>query len=203
MLQRATQKLLKAVRRNKPMEHRDKLRGEIIGWVAAIGNRLSIQLGTELLNHFPGVCSYCDQNPCNPNLHGQQGRMDVRHRLAAPALAGVQIRQTFCADQRMMAGIYPNNTLVDSVQHLTEEAGEVAVAIHAYERMHESGRRTDDRRFNHICLELADVIANACAEATCDKVNLCELVVAMFADGCPGCTNPVCDCPFSYIVEAD
>ncbi len=189
LLQRSTTKLLKAVRKGKQERINNGLIAGV-GWVIAIANRLSIDIEKELLVHFPGVCPYCGKKPCDPSFHDSNGRKDLSH------LHGTLPPQSFHQDQLMWAGIYPENTLSESAQHLVEEAAEVLVAMHAFLGTH------DPDLFHDIGMELVDVLAHLCAVASCSKFNLSEGVIEKYRHGCPWCGPRSCICTFKDAVNS-
>lgn len=195
MLQKGTTCISKAVRKlsqpdlreDKRKDYEDAIDDGLIkgmGWSMAICNRLSIRPGTELWRHFPRLCPYCGENPCNRKFHGG-GRKDLSH------IHPVYPEQTFRQDQLMMAGIYPNNILTDSSAHAVEEAAELLVAINTFKGMKQKGGL-----FAEIVKEQVDCIAQLFAVASCSGRNLAELAINAYKNGCYWCGKMVCKCEF-------
>lgn len=193
ILLQSTTFLLKSVRKEKV----EKVSMGVVksfGFAIAVANRLHISLDVELLYHFPHVCPYCAKAPCDRRAHnralGRKDLSDFRNGLVPESLASIQ---------KILATIYPENTLTDSAQHLVEEVAELIIAIHVNRHMH-SSNQSDQDNFDQVILELVDVIANVCAVATCANLDLSSLVEKTFGAGCPRCQRPVCECSFSQII---
>lgn len=194
MLARSATYLLKGVRKGK-LERIQPGLAESFGWTMAIANREHISLGMKILHYFPHVCPYCAKAPCDSNSHNRAaGRKDL------DSFRKDLVVESLNANQTMLAAIYPENVLVDSAQHLVEEVVEVSIADFINRRMH-SLPELDQNIFEHIVLELVDVVGHLCAIANCVELNLSEIVDNTFGIGCPGCKKPVCECSFSYIAE--
>jgi NTP pyrophosphatase (non-canonical NTP hydrolase) len=187
LLQKSTTTLLKAVRKGNETSLRISLPLSF-GWLCAVGNRMHIDLEGELFRYFPEVCPYCGRCPCQRELHNSGGRkrFNLSQSSSSKGLSDCQL---------MLAKIYPNNTLIDSAQHLVEEVSEVAVALYQFTGTHK------EEYLNMIALELIDVFAHLCAVATCSGIDLAESVTKMFGSGCPNCNRHVCVCTFSSHVE--
>lgn len=161
----------------------------VLGWLLAIGNRIHIDAGSVLSKHFPGACPYCGERICMPVNHGK-GRLRFDQLSPPPSDA------TLFMHQQMLALMYPNNTLIDSAQHLVEETAELSAALTAFSGTH------DMKFFADVELEFADVMAHICAVATCCKIDLAHATVAYYKNGCRLCKNIPCCCLFSETVSA-
>ncbi|MBA3550848.1 hypothetical protein H0W32_01415 [Patescibacteria group bacterium] len=174
----ATQ-ILKAVRKVRL----DKISYQVcmaFSWAEALANRFHLNLEDEVWNRFPGVCPYCNQPQCRC---GQK-----RPSKRKPVVVDPRLRPSSCHGyQHMFARIYPQ-TLPEAASHLAEEVGEVDDAIQNYIGLH----RKD--LYNHIVLELVDVVTTVFAVATNTNLDLATEMERWFGKGCPGCRRASCDC---------
>ncbi len=174
--------LLKAVRKDKLQSAGYHL-AMSLSWSLALANRFHINLEWELWNRFPAVCPYCGTQPCLCRERPDDRKAIERNSEFMPGnLPGFQ---------KMLADIYPNNTLKDSVIHLAEEAGELDEAVEHFLGTHEP------RLFEEIVVELVDTVANLLAVATCLNLSLASEMAKLFVNGCPKCRQIPCGCGFT------
>lgn len=169
----------------------------VFAWVSAVANAVDINLEDVLWEHFPGVCPYCAQKVCNPDLHVGKGRLDVSHF----AKETKERPKSFVGMQKMLKRIYPNNTFEDSVGHVVEEATEIqlAVAKFLWARQQPFVPSVSDL-VSQLSLELSDILANLIAVANCNNVSLGTLVTEAYKKGCRSCGKKVCSCrPFVHV----
>jgi len=100
--------------------------------------------------------------------------------------------------QRMLARIYPNNNLSDSVDHFVQEAAEVGDEIGRIRRL---SSPTQPYPRDELALEIADALANLFAIASCAGHSLGTLVSRMYENGCPGCNLMGCGCGPRFSIQ--
>lgn len=166
---------------------------QIFAWVSAIANhqQVNVDLAKNLRLHFPGLCPSCGEAICDC----QNGRPS--ERLSKDDLNKYEERLPNVNLQCMLSNIFPGNTLIDSVNHLLAEIGELGQEI--------VQASLADREHPHyglregFCLELADVTAHTCAVASLLEMNLADVSLRYFENGCPVCENQFCQCPVREI----
>lgn len=158
-----------------------------LDWSFAMFNRYHIDLSEDMWKRFPGLCPYCQEAPCCCKK-----RPKNRQKLLGSSKGEkpVSLRQW----QEMFAIIYPNEALVSTL-HLNEEAGEVNEALQA----HSVTLQMD--LFWKVIEELVDLVTNIFGVANCLKMDLAEGMAFYFADGCPKCKHPICECGFVLFDE--
>ncbi len=185
----------KGIRKGKAEDIR---RGTVMAfsWSLALANHLSLDLDMEVRKRFPGVCPYCTTAPC---ACGNK-RASVRG-LETPA-GNLPVPLSVAGLQFMFAGIYPQNTLVDSGAHLTEEGAELLEAYIDYVARH------TNKLFEEVVLELVDVIANLFAVANTISelqgfpMSLMAEYLSVFGKGCPNCTLETCACGLTSTADS-
>lgn len=185
--QRFTMRALKGVRKNDPKKIRLNL---LIGlsWAMAVANRLHIDIENELWERFPGVCSYCTNQPCvckqlKP-VHRKRPKKITEKR--PRSLPDVQI---------MFGKIYPaeSRSVADAGVHLAEEMGEVSEAVHNY-----LGQHTREL-FDEIAVELADYLSCVFGLANSVKLDVAKELARLYVRNCHVCHQAPCVCTFSSV----
>lgn len=187
--QRFTMRALKGIRKHDL----EKLRLNIligISWLAAIANRLHIDVEDALWKRFPALCSYCGQKPCSCKATRPEKRTGVKidARLRPKTIQGFQ---------QMFREIYPpeQRTLADAGVHLAEEMGEVGEAIHNYLGQHQQ------KWFDDIPLEIADFLSCVFGVANSARIDIADEFSKMFSDNCHVCHRAPCICSFSEVAQ--
>lgn len=185
--QRFTMRALKGIRKG------DKRKLSLnliisISWLAAIANRLHINLDDEVWHRFPNLCSYCGQKPCV--CKKQKIKQRVRFKRMFAARPG-----TLAGYQKMFAGIYPpeSRTLPDAGVHLAEEMGEVSEAIHNFLGLHL------EKQFKEVKLEIADFISCAFGVANSAGIDLVKELSEAYKTNCHVCHQAPCECRFAKV----
>ncbi len=187
--QRFTMRALKGVRK----DDKQKIKVNILiafSWLMATANRLHVDLEEEVWKRFPGLCSYCGQQPCGCKKSKPTGRKKLVRNLS---LKPSSLAET----QTMFAQIYPakNRTIADAGVHLAEEMGEVSEAIHNYLGKHE------EKLFTEIKLEMADYVSCVLGLANSVKIDVAKELAKLFRDNCHICHKAPCVCSFSSVVS--
>lgn len=167
-----------------------KYLARIFSWTCSAVNRLDIDLQEALWHKYPGVCSYClrDANcmcsvehpsiPDKENIlrrlrrerHGREPQSLKEHQELHRRLYGKQ-------NERIM--------LIQTVAHLSEEAGEVSKAFRHKKR-------------EELSAELADVVSWIFAGASRLEIDFEETYWQNYPYECETCRQSVCDCKEIY-----
>ncbi len=170
-------------------EQIDKIRLNLLvamSWAMSFGNRFHIEVDEEVWKHFPYLCTYCGDTPCQCKALKSSGRKNVVvNELKRP--------KTLKECQKMFELIYPSasRNLVDAGIHLAEEVGEIVEAVQIYLGEH----KVEDMK--QISLELADYFSCIFAVANSAGIDIADELEKMYANGCPICKHLVCECTFS------
>ncbi|MDP3727612.1 MAG: hypothetical protein Q8R35_03160 [bacterium] len=187
--QRFTMRALKGIRKGEPQ----KLEANLLialAWLAAIANRLHINLAEALWRRFPRRCSYCGRRPC------ACGRIHpVKRKELRPGAA--RRPKTFAAFQAMFRQIYPpeRRTLERAGVHLAEEMGEVAEALSNYLGQHQ------ELQFEQIKQEAADFISCLFGVANSAGIDVAGELARMFHLNCHVCHRAPCVCTFTFVTR--
>lgn len=185
MIRHAT-RMLKAFRKDNPKEMEGCLM-EMFSWSLALANRFDIDIAIEICKRFPNCCPYCMGKPC---ICAERAPKRGKLPEAVPNHFG-----NASIIQKMLADIYPNNTLSGAVIHTVEEVGEVSEEIQVWMSRHKT---CDHEKFIE---ELVDIFANLFAVASCLNVQLDVTFTNMYANGCPACKKAVCECCFKDTIR--
>ena len=187
--QRFTARALKGLRK----EDTEKIRVNLlisVSWVASIANRLHFNMDDEVWRCFPGLCSYCGEQPCACEKFRPEKRKFIRSTRASRP-------NNLSSVQKMFESIYPagKRTLVDAGLHLAEEAGEINEGVHNYMNKH---RQKD---FVEIKTEMADHVSCVCAVANSAEIDLAKELNEMYHNNCHACHQAPCICKFSGVMS--
>lgn len=163
-----------------------------LSWLAAIANRLHIDLADEIWRRFPDRCSYCSQSPCCCQQTKPTKRAALTIEKKSPKLSVEQL-------QAMFKRIYPpgKRTLADAGMHFAEELGEVSEAIDNFLGRHE------ERQFTEIGVELADVISCVFGIANSADFDVALALESMYKRDCHICHQAPCVCSFTSIMSIE
>ena len=187
-VERFMMRSLKGIRKND----NDKLKLNLIislSWFMSIMNQLHIDIEEEVWKRFPYMCSYCASCPCICKAQKIQTRQNV-------TVDDSKRPKTMEEFQKMFSGIYPasNRTLDYAGVHLAEEMGEITESILNYRGNH------DDKDFQNIILESADLISCIMGVFNSLKIDLSKELSIMFSENCHVCKKAPCVCNFVDII---
>jgi len=186
---RFTMRAIKGIRKSDKV----KLRKNLLiafSWLAAIANRLHIDLDKVIWHRFPYLCSYCGQKPCVCKKNKIKERVKIIGRNAIKP-------GTMTGFQKMFTQIYPpaSRTLTDAGVHLAEETGEVDETIHIYLGEHQNNQ------FLKIENEIADWISCMFGAANSAGINIGNELEKHYSNNCHACHNVPCTCNFSFVAK--
>ncbi len=188
-IQRFVMKGLKGIRKRD--EEKTKLNLLIaLSWFISVMNRLHIDIEEEIWKRFPYLCSYCASLPCSClETHPQERQKTVIDETKRP--------KTLEEFQTMFKKIYPpeRRTLEHAGVHLAEELGEFSETILLYYGQHQ------DKDFERITLEAADLFSCFMGVFNSIVVNVTEELARMFSENCHVCKKAPCECDFAYIMN--
>ncbi len=188
-IQRFAMRALKGIRKND----REKTELNLIislNWFVSLINQLHIKLEEEVWQRFPYLCSYCATSPCScVTTRPEKRKETVRDENKRP--------ETLADFQTMFQKIYPseNRTLENAGVHLAEELGEFSEAILLYYGQHQ------DKDFEKITLEAADLFSCFMGVFNSISINLAEALSKIFTENCHVCKKAPCQCTFEDIME--
>ena len=187
-IQRFAMRGLKSIRKNE----KERIKVNLIishSWYASLMNQFRVKIEEEIWKRFPYLCSYCAECPCScPETHLEERQKAVIDENKKP--------KTLEEFQIMFKNIYPpeKRTLEHAGVHLAEELGEFSEAILRYRGQHQ------DKVFEKIMLEVADLFSCFMGVFNSIGVNLAEELSKMFSENCHACKKAPCECDFAYIM---
>lgn len=180
-------RFLKAVRLRETI-HLNFWLANATSWLFGLSNKLEIPLEIEAWNRYHGVCPYCKSFPCRGSVTRPCKSMEIIFVTPTP---WKNPPNSFSEFQRMLKEIYPFNTLESSTQHVAEEIFELQLEVTHFVKTN------DLVRLDNVKEEVADVLANFCAVASCLNQDLAESIATQFSEGCPDCRHESCTCGYS------
>ncbi len=188
-IQRFAMQALKGIRKN--VREKTKLNLIIsISWFISLMDQLHIKLEEEIWRRFPYLCSYCATSPCSCAVkHPTERKERLRDESKRP--------KTLAEFQIMFEKIYPaeSRTLEHAGVHLAEELGEFSEAILLYSSQHQ------DKDFEIIILEAADLFSCFMGVFNSIKANYAEELALLFSENCYVCKKAPCECTFEFIMR--
>jgi len=180
---------LKGIRK----KDREKTRINLLiafSWFTSMMNQLHIDMETEVWKRFPYLCSYCASCPCSC----KEKKIEKREKVFIDENKRPKTLEEF---QNMFDKIYPTEkrTIEQAGVHLAEEMGEFSEAVLAYRGGHE------DKSFNNIELEAADLFSCIMGVFNSLKMNIAEEISIMFSNNCHVCKNAPCTCSFKEVTN--
>jgi len=180
---------LKGIRK----KDREKTRINLLiafSWFTSMMNQLHIDMETEVWKRFPYLCSYCASCPCSC----KEKKIEKREKVFIDENKRPKTLEEF---QNMFDKIYPTEkrTIEQAGVHLAEEMGEFSEAVLAYRGGHE------DKSFNNIELEAADLFSCIMGVFNSLKMNIAEELSIMFSNNCHVCKNAPCTCSFKEVTN--
>ena len=187
-VERFMMRSLKGIRKND----NEKLKLNLIvslSWFMSIMNQLHIDIEEEVWKRFPYMCSYCASCPCVCKAQ----KIQTRQKVTADESRRPKTMGEF---QKMFADIYPasSRTLDYAGVHLAEEMGEITESILNYRGNH------DDKDFQNIILESADLISCIMGVFNSLQIDLAQELSVMFKENCHVCKKAPCVCSFIDII---
>lgn len=184
-LEKFTMRALKGIRK----KDYEKIRINLlisISWLAAIANRLHINLTEGVEKRFPGVCSYCKKSTCEC-----KSKKIIKRIMEKPG--SFRAPRTLEGIQKLFLGIYPpeKRTMEHSGIHLAEELGELSEAVHRWFAEHRS------ELFASLENEAADYLSCIFGVANSSGFDLAEELSKIFKKNCHVCHLAPCKCAFS------
>jgi len=180
---------LKGIRKKDP--EKTKLNLMIaLSWFVSLMNQLHIDLGNEVWQRFPYVCSYCGVCPCICWAR----KIKIRQKISR----NDRLRPNTLSDfQKMFKKIYPpqGRSLEHEGVHLAEETGELSEAILKYRGAHQ------EEDFNEIALEAADFFSCLAGVFNSLDFDIARQLAANFSHNCHVCKKAPCQCSFIDIVR--
>lgn len=185
--ERFTMRALKGVRKNNRKVIMQNLVISL-SWLTSIVNRLHVNLEDIVWKRFPGVCSYCGEQPCNCKKTKIKKRIEKR---ASKDKRPKNIKEL----QEMFAKIYPpsKRSLSDAGVHMAEEMGELSEAVNIYLGEHRI------KYFEEIKNEIADYLSCLFGLANSANINLELVLEKAYYNNCHACHESPCSCNFNFI----
>ncbi|MFA6552131.1 MAG: hypothetical protein WCT19_01365 [Candidatus Paceibacterota bacterium] len=185
--QRFAMRALKGIRK----DDKEKLKKNLLisfSFLAAIANRLNINIEDEVWKRFPMLCSYCGKIPCQCKKikPAKRKKVSINNALRPKTLAEFQ---------EMFSKIYPQEkrTLAEEGVHLAEEVGEVNEAVQHFMGKHVL------KQFNEVKLEIADLVSCIFGVANSAKIDFAKELAKIFILNCHVCHKAPCVCSFSSV----
>lgn len=187
--ERFTMRAIKGIRKGDINKLKDNL---IIAfsWMAAIANRLHIDLEKNIWRRFPDICSYCGKKPCVCKKNKVIKRVKIVRQTSQKPL-------TLNDYQKMFDEIYPSKErrLSEAGVHFAEETGEVSEAIHAFLGEHKS------KWFISLEDEIADWVSCMFGVTNSAGINISYALEKNYSHNCHVCKKAPCECNFSFIAN--
>lgn len=161
-----------------------------LSWIMSLLNRLYIRIDDVIWERFPYLCRYCGTCPCSCKEKKIKKRVKI-------IINNSKRPKTVKLFQKMFEEIYPSDkrTLEQAGIHLAEESGELAEAILAYKGTH------NNKQFEVVKLEIADLISCLFAVFNSLKLDLAEELSVLFSGNCHECKKAPCECDFDSMIS--
>lgn len=176
--------------RKKPVEAEARL-AHCVSWTFAVAKQVAVDVSEALHSKYPATCGYCAKNPCECT----DDRPDFAKQDTNTSETNLSMQQWQEHLAAMYGEINRSKGIDNCLRRLFDEATEV---IEIAERLgeiniHFSGGVLEAHKL--YIGEIADVFAWIMAVADLLNINLEEVVVEYYKNGCPHCTSNPCICP--------